>query len=114
AFSAAVTAKIEAEPLIEVRRRLVPALPEAGLTIVATGPLTATALAEDIRRHTGEDQLAFFDAIAPIVHRDSIDFDIAWFQSRYDKPGPGGGSADYINCPFDEAQYEAFIDALLA
>ncbi len=114
AFSAAVTARIEAEPLIEVRRGLVPALPEAGLTIVATGPLTATALAEDIRRHTGEDQLAFFDAIAPIVHRDSIDFDVAWFQSRYDKPGPGGGNADYINCPLDEAQYEAFIDALLA
>ena len=114
AFSAAVTAKIEAEPLIEVRRGLVPALPDAGLTIVATGPLTATPLAEDIRRHTGEDQLAFFDAIAPIVHRDSIDFDVAWFQSRYDKPGPGGGSADYINCPLDEAQYEAFIDALLA
>jgi methylenetetrahydrofolate--tRNA-(uracil-5-)-methyltransferase len=114
-FAAAVTARIEAEPLIEIRRDEVPALPgpEAGLVIVATGPLTSAALAEDIRRHTGQDQLAFFDAIAPIVYKDSIDFDVAWFQSRYDKPGPGGTGADYVNCPLSDEQYEAFIDALL-
>ncbi|HEX2529228.1 MAG TPA: methylenetetrahydrofolate--tRNA-(uracil(54)-C(5))-methyltransferase (FADH(2)-oxidizing) TrmFO [Geminicoccus sp.] len=115
-FAAAVTARIEAEPLIRIQRDEVTSLPgpEAGLVIVATGPLTSNALAEDIRKHTGEDQLAFFDAIAPIVHKDSIDFDVAWFQSRYDKPGPGGTGADYVNCPLSEEQYDAFIDALLA
>jgi len=82
--------------------------------ILATGPLTSPALAEAIRALTGEDSLAFFDAIAPIVHRESIDFGRAWFQSRYDKKGPGGDGADYINCPLDAAQYEAFVDALLA
>jgi methylenetetrahydrofolate--tRNA-(uracil-5-)-methyltransferase len=81
--------------------------------IVATGPLTSPALAEAVRELTGEESLAFFDAIAPIVHRDSIDFDKAWFQSRYDKTGPGGDGADYINCPMDRAQYDAFIDGLL-
>ena len=81
--------------------------------IIATGPLTSPALAEAIRALTGEDALAFFDAIAPIVHRDSIDFDIAWLQSRYDKRGPAA-TADYINCPLDEEQYEAFVAALLA
>ena len=69
--------------------------------IIATGPLTSPALAAAIRALTGEDALAFFDAIAPIVHRDSIDMDKAWFQSRYDKAGPGGTGADYINCPLD-------------
>jgi methylenetetrahydrofolate--tRNA-(uracil-5-)-methyltransferase len=81
--------------------------------IIATGPLTSDPLAEAIRSLTGTDSLAFFDAIAPIVHTDSIDFDIAWYQSRYDKPGPGGTGADYINCPLDEDQYQAFITALL-
>ncbi len=111
-FAGAVTDAIEAEPLIEIRRERIETLPGAdeGQWIFATGPLTATPLAEDIRRLTGEDQLAFFDAIAPIVHRDSIDMDTAWFQSRWDK----GSGKDYINCPLDEAQYEAFIDALLA
>jgi methylenetetrahydrofolate--tRNA-(uracil-5-)-methyltransferase len=91
-------------------------LPEAhaGLAIIATGPLTSPDLAQSIRRATGEDQLAFFDAIAPIVHRDTIDLEIAWFQSRYDKPGPGGSGADYINCPLNAEQYRAFVDALLA
>ena len=84
------------------------------LAIVATGPLTSPGLAEAIRVATGEDSLAFFDAIAPIVHKDSIDFDKAWFQSRYDKEGPGGDAAAYINCPLDRDQYEAFIDALVA
>src|SRR4029077_8545903 len=83
-------------------------------TIRATGPLTAPALAEAIRKLSGEDALAFFAAIAPIVHRESIDFDIAWFQSRYDKSGPAGDGADYINCPLDKAQYYAFIEAPLA
>jgi methylenetetrahydrofolate--tRNA-(uracil-5-)-methyltransferase len=115
-FAAAVQAAIEAEPLIELRRREVPALPEPGRgpVIVATGPLTSPALAAAIRGATGEDALAFFDALAPIVHRDTIDLEIAWFQSRYDKAGPGGGTADYINCPLDREQYTAFIAALLA
>ena len=82
--------------------------------IVATGPLTSPALADAVRGLTGEDALAFFDAIAPIVHRDSIDMSVAWFQSRYDKAGPGGSGADYINCPMTREQYEAFVDALLA
>ena len=85
-----------------------------GQVIVATGPLTSPALAEAIRALTGETELAFFDAIAPIVYRETIDMNVAWFQSRYDKAGPGGTGADYINCPLDREQYEAFVDALLA
>ncbi len=114
-FAAAVEAALEAEPLVTIQREEVAALPSAddGLTIVATGPLTSTSIARSIAEATGEEALAFFDAIAPIAYKDSIDFDIAWFQSRYDKPGPGGSGADYINCPLDQAQYEAFIDALL-
>lgn len=114
-FSAAVTEAIEAEPLVEIRREEVTALPpEAwGQTVFATGPLTSAALAEAIRQETGQDALAFFDAIAPIVHADSIDMSVAWRQSRYDKPGPGGDGKDYLNCPMDKAQYEAFIQALL-
>ena len=114
-FSAAVTAALEAHPLIEIRREEI-ALPpdEWDSVILATGPLTSPALADAIRRLTGEDSLAFFDAIAPIVHRDSIDMSVAWFQSRYDKAGPGGSGADYINCPLTREQYDAFVDALLA
>jgi methylenetetrahydrofolate--tRNA-(uracil-5-)-methyltransferase len=114
-FAAAITAALEAEPLIDIRREEI-SLPPAQWdnVIVATGPLTSPALADGIRALTGEDALAFFDAIAPIVHRDSIDFDVAWFQSRYDKAGPGGSGADYINCPLTRAQYDAFVDALLA
>lgn len=82
--------------------------------IFATGPLTSPSLADSIRNLTGEDSLAFFDAIAPIVHADSIDFDIAWKQSRYDKEGPGGDKAAYVNCPLDQVQYETFIASLLA
>ncbi len=82
--------------------------------IVATGPLTSPALAEAIAKLTGEDALAFFDAIAPIVHRDTIDMSLAWLQSRYDKAGPGGSGADYINCPLTREQYHAFVAALLA
>jgi methylenetetrahydrofolate--tRNA-(uracil-5-)-methyltransferase len=112
AFSARVTAALEAEPLVEIRRELVDGLPPADWSsvIIATGPLTAEPLAEAIKAFTGEDSLAFFDAIAPIVHFDSIDRDVAWFQSRYDK----GDSKDYINCPLDKEQYDAFLDALLA
>jgi len=115
-FSAHVEQALAAQPLVEIRREEVAGLPpeEWDSVIVATGPLTSSALAEAIRGLTGEADLAFFDAIAPIVYRESIDFDIAWFQSRYDKPGPGGGTADYVNCPLDEAQYEGFIDTLLA
>jgi methylenetetrahydrofolate--tRNA-(uracil-5-)-methyltransferase len=114
-FSAAVTAALEAQPNIAIMREEVTALPgpDAGPVIVATGPLTSEALGGSIRDAAGADQLAFFDAIAPIVHRESIDFDIAWFQSRYDKEGPGGGVADYINLPLDEAQYKAFVAALI-
>jgi methylenetetrahydrofolate--tRNA-(uracil-5-)-methyltransferase len=116
AFSAAVTAALEAEPLVAIAREEVAGLPpeDWGLGIVATGPLTSPALAEDIRRVGGEEHLAFFDAIAPIVHRETIDTRVAWFQSRYDKAGPGGTGADYINCPLDRKQYAALIEALLA
>ena len=116
AFSAAVTEALEAEPLIEIRREEIDGLPPADWdsVIVATGPLTSPALSAAVLELSGEESLAFFDAIAPIVHKDSIDFSKAWFQSRYDKSGPGGDGKDYINCAMDEAQYEAFIDALLS
>jgi len=113
-FATTVQRALEEEPLVEIRREEIAALPDGGLAIVATGPLTSPALAESIRRTTGESELAFFDAIAPIVYRDSIDLEIAWLQSRYDKPGPAGTGADYVNCPLDEAQYQAFVEALLA
>ncbi len=109
AYAAEVTRALEAHPLIEVVRERVDALPASGLTIVATGPLTAAPLAASIVGETGADALAFFDAIAPIAHRDSIDMDVAWMASRWDK-----GTADYINCPMDKAQYAAFIDGLLS
>ncbi len=115
-FSQAVTAALEAHPLVEIRRGEVAGLPPAewDKVILATGPLTSPALAAAIQERTGEDALAFFDAIAPIVHFDSIDMDRAWFQSRYDKPGPGGTGADYINCALSEAEYHAFVAGLLA
>lgn len=116
AFSQAVTARLEAHPLITVVREEIAGLPPADWdnVIVATGPLTSAALADAILGLTDEESLSFFDAIAPIVHADSIDFDIAWRQSRYDKEGPGGDAAAYVNCPMDKAQYDAFIDALLS
>ena len=115
-FAEAVETALVGHPLIEIRREEVAALPgpAGGPVIVATGPLTSSSLAVSIQAATGEAALAFFDAIAPIVHRETIDFEVAWFQSRYDKPGPGGSGADYVNCPLDQAQYEAFVDALLA
>lgn len=116
AFSDAVTRALEDHPLITIDRTEVAGLPPADWhnVIVATGPLTSAPLADSIRELTDENALAFFDAIAPIVHKDSIDMEIAWFQSRYDKVGPGGTGADYINCPMTREQYDAFIDALLA
>jgi methylenetetrahydrofolate--tRNA-(uracil-5-)-methyltransferase len=113
AFSDAVTAALAAEPLIEVVRERIDALPTQGTTIVATGPLTGSALAESIAAATGADALAFFDAIAPIVHRDSVDMDICWMASRWDKGSPDGDGKDYINCPMDKEQYLAFHQALL-
>jgi methylenetetrahydrofolate--tRNA-(uracil-5-)-methyltransferase len=115
-FSQEVTARLEAAPLIEIRREEVTGTPPTDWdsVIIATGPLTSPALSEAIACLTGEQYLAFFDAIAPIVHKDSIDFTTAWFQSRYDKGAEnGGGGADYINCPLDKTQYEAFVRALI-
>ncbi len=115
-FAAAVEARLAADKLIAIRREEIAGLPPAewDSVIVATGPLTSPALAEAVRALTGAASLAFFDAIAPIVHRESIDLERAWFQSRYDKAGPGGGGADYINCPLDRPRYEGFVAALLA
>ncbi len=113
-FAAEVTAKISGHPMISIAREEVAGLPpeDWDSVIIATGPLTTLALADAIRGLTGEADLAFFDAIAPIIHRESINMDVAWFQSRYDKVGPGGTGKDYINCPMDRAQYGAFIRAL--
>jgi methylenetetrahydrofolate--tRNA-(uracil-5-)-methyltransferase len=120
-FASAMTSALASHPLVDIRRGEIVALPPAewDSVIVATGPLTSPALAEAIGALTGEDALAFFDAIAPIVHRDSIDMSVGWFQSRYDKEGPGGegaggSGADYINCPLTREQYEAFVEALIA
>jgi methylenetetrahydrofolate--tRNA-(uracil-5-)-methyltransferase len=115
-FAQAVTQALEDHERIDIRREEIVTLPPAewGSTIIATGPLTSASFAEALKSETGEDALAFFDAIAPIVHRDSIDFSVAWFQSRYDKKGPGGDGADYINCPMNEEQYAGFIAALIA
>ncbi|HVJ70529.1 MAG TPA: methylenetetrahydrofolate--tRNA-(uracil(54)-C(5))-methyltransferase (FADH(2)-oxidizing) TrmFO [Sphingomicrobium sp.] len=106
-FAAEVTARIAAQPNIEIVRERVDSLPESGSTIIATGPLTAPGLAGAIAKVTGSDALAFFDAIAPIVHRDSIDMDVCWMAARWDK-----GGKDYINCPMTKEQYEAFVQAL--
>jgi len=115
-FAAAVSAAIAAHPLITIRREEVEGLPPDvwQQAIIATGPLTGASLAQSIAERTGAEALAFFDAIAPIVHFDTIDMDICWFQSRYDKVGPGGTGQDYINCPMDKAQYEAFVAELVA
>ncbi|MET0272215.1 MAG: methylenetetrahydrofolate--tRNA-(uracil(54)-C(5))-methyltransferase (FADH(2)-oxidizing) TrmFO, partial [Phenylobacterium sp.] len=115
-FAQAVTERLEAHPLVTLAREEVAGLPPADWdsVVVATGPLTSPALSAAILELTGEGELAFFDAIAPIVHLESVDMGVAWRQSRYDKEGPGGDAAAYINCPMDREQYEAFIDALLA
>lgn len=115
-FSAAVTKALSDHPLIEIARGEIKGLPPAEWSnvIVATGPLTSAPLADAIRELTDENALAFFDAIAPIVHRESIDMSVAWFQSRYDKVGPGGNGADYINCPMTKEQYDSFVAALIS
>lgn len=116
AFSRAVTAKLEAHPNIEIRREEIAGLPPEDWdnVIVATGPLTSPALAEAVHGLTGEGELAFFDAIAPIIFADSIDMGVAWKQSRYDKGETEEDRAAYINCPMDRDQYHAFVEALLA
>lgn len=114
-FSQAVTAALTAHHLVSVVREEITGLPpeDWDQAIIATGPLTSPALAEAIAARTGADALAFFDAIAPIVHFDSVDLTKAWFQSRYDKAGPGGTGKDYLNCPMDRDQYLAFVQALV-
>jgi len=118
AFSSAVTKALSAHPLITIAREEIRSidqvLNDSDSAIFCTGPLTSAALADSIRNMTDEDSLAFFDAIAPIVEAQSIDFDIAWRQSRYDKEGPGGDKAAYVNCPMDQVEYEAFINVLNA
>ena len=110
-FSAEVAAAIEAERLIELRREEVPSVPRDAIAVVATGPLTSDALAEDIARLTGSDRLYFYDSISPIVDADSVDLSVAFWASRYGRST--GGTDDYLNCPFDREQYERFVDALL-
>ncbi len=109
-FSETVTQMLLANGNVEIIRERIDVLPSEGLTIIATGPLTAPGLAQQILAATGEDSLAFFDAIAPIVYHDSIDMETAWYASRWDK----GDGKDYINCPMDEAQYAAFHAGLIA
>src|SRR5208337_3895795 len=116
-FSAGVERAVMSHPLVMLERAEIAGLPPSDWdnVVIATGPLTSAPLAKAIAGLTGEGSLAFFDAIAPIVHRDSIDTDVAWMQSRYDKEGPsGGGAAAYVNCPMSRDAYEAFVDALLA
>lgn len=113
-FSAEVEKALQEHPKVEIVRERVDRLPEAGLSIVSTGPLTAQSLAESIVAATGQERLAFFDAIAPIVHRDSIDMDIAWIQSRWNKRTEASNEdGDYINCPMTKEQYLAFHQALV-
>lgn len=116
AFSTEVTRRLDAHPLVTIAREEIAGLPPADWSnvIIATGPLTSPTLTDAILKLTGEGSLAFFDAIAPIIHYESIELDIAWKQSRYNKSGPGGTGADYLNCPMEKEQYEAFIDALLS
>lgn len=114
-FSTGVTKALTEHPLITIEREEIAGLPpkEWDNAIIATGPLTSTPLAEAIAQLGGERELAFFDAIAPIIYKDSINMDVAWMQSRYDKIGPMGDGKDYINCPMSEEQYYAFVDALI-
>ena len=113
-FAAAVTARLQAHPLITSVYEEVTELPFAGHWIIATGPLTSGALAASIRAETGAEALAFFDAIAPIVYAESVDMSVAWMQSRYDKGETEEEQTAYMNCPMTREDYEAFVDALLA
>lgn len=112
-FAGGVSRTLSQHPNIQIVRERIDLLPQQGMTIVATGPLTAPALADSIGAATGRNALAFFDAIAPIVYRDSIDMDVAWMASRWDKVGPIGDGKDYINCPMDREQYHGFVQGLL-
>jgi len=114
-FSNEVTRQLAESPLVRIERSEVAGLPPESWdsVIVATGPLTSPGLSQAVQKLTGEGELAFFDAIAPVIHRETIDLSIVWFQSRYDKPGPAGTGADYINCPMTKLEYEVFIKALL-
>ncbi len=112
-FSAEVEKTLAEHPNVEIARERIDVLPGSGPTIVATGPLTAAALAESVAQATGQDSLAFFDAIAPIVHRDSIDMETCWFQSRWNKGDGPKEHGDYINCPLDKEQYAAFVLGLV-
>mgnify|MGYP003631304386 FL=1 len=114
-FSQFVTEKLTSHPLVSIERGEVTGLPPADWdnVIVATGPLTSPALGNAVAELTGAEELAFFDAIAPIVYRESIDMSVCWFQSRYDKVGPDGDGKDYINCPMTKEQYENFIRNLI-
>lgn len=113
-FAEAVTRTLRDHPLITVEDGEITDLPTEGHWIIATGPLTSGALAQSIRAVTGAEHLAFFDAIAPIVYAESVDMSVAWMQSRYDKGETVEQQTAYMNCPMDKAQYDAFIDALLA
>lgn len=113
-FSDTVTRALADHPNVEIVRERIDTLPTEGMTIVATGPLTAPGLAQSIGHTAGMEHLAFFDAIAPVIHHDSIDMDQCWMANRWDKIGPGGGEGkDYINCPMDKDQYQAFVQGLL-
>jgi len=112
-FAAKVQQALEAHPNVNIVREIIENLPDSGPTIVSTGPLTGSALAESITRATGADRLHFFDAIAPIVHRDSIDMSVCWMQSRWNKGESENDRAAYINCPMDQAQYLAFHEGLV-
>jgi len=116
AFSDDVTRCLAEHPLVAIERAEIAALPPESWdsVIIATGPLTSPGLSRAVQALTGEHELAFFDAIAPVVHRESIDLSTAWLQSRYGKSGPAGTGADYLNCPLSKADYEAFVDALLS
>ena len=116
AFAGEVTERLAEHPLVTLERGEIEGLPpeDWDSVVVATGPLTSRALSEAVRTLTGERDLSFFDAIAPVVHRETIDTSVAWFQSRYGKTGPAGTGADYLNCPLTREAYEAFVDALLA
>ncbi|WP_019223797.1 methylenetetrahydrofolate--tRNA-(uracil(54)-C(5))-methyltransferase (FADH(2)-oxidizing) TrmFO [Bartonella rattaustraliani] len=112
-FSKNITTALENHPLITIEREEIQEFPEDWHhIIIATGPLTSPALAQAIQAITGIESLSFFDAIAPIIHTDSIDMNICWYQSRYDKIGPEGTGKDYLNCPLNKEQYEAFVQAL--
>ena len=115
-FALQVQNAIKSHPKITVVREEISELPfdDGNMWIIATGPLTSDKLSASIKKFTGEEHLAFFDAIAPIIYKESIDFSKAWFQSRYDKAGPGGDGKDYINCPMNKAEYEGFINDLMS